>query len=80
MEAKVQKWGNSLAIRIPKPFASEIGLTDNSDVTVYLQNKKIVISPIARKKMNLKQLLLQVTEQNLHSEINTGPGTGNEIW
>ena len=80
MLTKVQKWGNSLAIRIPKPFASEIGLTDNSAVTVSLQNRKIVISPLARKKTHLKQILDQVTEQNLHSEINTGPGTGKEIW
>jgi antitoxin MazE len=80
MVAKVQKWGNSLAIRIPKPFASEIGLTDNSAVTLSLQNQKIVISPIARKKMRLKQILDQITEQNLHDEIDMGIRTGNEIW
>jgi antitoxin MazE len=80
MVAKVQKWGNSLAIRIPKPFASEIGLTDNSAVTLSLQNQKIVISPIARKKMRLKQILDQITEQNLHDEIDMGIWTGNEIW
>jgi len=80
MEAKVQKWGNSLAIRIPKPFADEAGLSDDCKVTLSLKKRKIIISPLSRKKLHLAALLGQITEQNLHSEISTGPETGKEIW
>ena len=80
MDAKVQKWGNSLAIRIPKPFADEAGISDDCKVTLSLKNRKIIISPLSSKKLHLEQLLSQMTEQNLHSEISTGPQAGKEIW
>ncbi|MCJ7743597.1 MAG: AbrB/MazE/SpoVT family DNA-binding domain-containing protein [Dehalococcoidales bacterium] len=80
MRTRVQKWGNSLALRIPKSFATEVGLQRESSVEVSLVNGKLVITPVAKPKLTLKQLLAKVTKENLHHELDTGPATGNETW
>jgi len=79
MKIKVQKWGNSLGLRIPKVIAEEIGLKENAPVELYLKKKKIVISPI-KSEITLKQLLSQITEENLHREVDTGSPKGREIF
>jgi len=80
MRTVVQKWGNSLALRIPKSFAAEVGLQRETSVEVSLANGKLVITPIAKPKLSLKQLLAKVTKENIHHEIDTGPAMGDETW
>jgi antitoxin MazE len=80
MKTRVQKWGNSLALRIPKSFATEVGLQRETSVEVSLANGKLVITPIAKPKPTLKQLLAKVTKGNLHQEVDTGAAAGNETW
>lgn len=80
MQARVQRWGNSLAIRIPKPFALEIGLEQNSLVKVFVSEGKLMLEPVTKSKYTLEQLLAGVTEDNLHHEIEAGPAVGNEAW
>jgi antitoxin MazE len=80
METKVKKWGNSLALRIPKPLALEVGLEDDSPVELSLSEGKLVIAPIVEEELSLDLLLAQVTETNLHSEVDTGPAVGGEVW
>ena len=80
MRTRVQKWGNSLALRIPKPFATEIGLQRNSPVEVSLVNGRLVIVPVIEPALTLEHLLAQVTEGNLHGEVETGPAIGKEVW
>ena len=80
MRAKVQKWGNSLGIRIPKAVAQEVALETDSEVDLSTQDGRIVISPIAQKAVSLRQLLSKVTEANLHGEISTGKVEGREAW
>ena len=80
MKTRVQKWGNSLALRIPKSFAEEVGLQRETSVEVSLADGKLVITPVAKPKMTLKQLLAKVTKDNLHHEIDTGSAAGNETW
>ena len=79
MQARIQKWGNSLAIRIPKPFALEIGLEQNSLVIVSVSEGKLVLEPV-KLSYSLEELLAQVTPDNLHQEIETGPAVGSEAW
>jgi antitoxin MazE len=78
MFTKVQKWGNSLAVRIPSAFAKEIGLCPNTEVELRLENDKLVIIPNKRKQ--LEELLKQITPENVHSEINWGGRSGKEEW
>ena len=80
MKTRVQKWGNSLALRIPKSFATEIGLQRETAIEISLADGKLVITPVAKPKLTLKQLLAKVSKENLHHEINTGHAVGNETW
>jgi antitoxin MazE len=80
MKAKVQKWGNSLGIRIPKALAQEVEVDCDSEVTMTSQDGKIIISPRRQKSFSLRQLLSRVTEANLHDEIATGDPMGKETW
>jgi antitoxin MazE len=80
MKSRVKKWGNSLAFRIPKSFATEVGLQKETDIEISLIDGKLVITPVAKPKPTLKQLLAKVTKDNLHHEVNTGYAVGNEIW
>jgi len=80
MKTRVQKWGNSLALRIPKSFANEVGLQRETSVEVSLADGKLVITPVAKPESTLKQLLAKITKDNLHHEVDTGSAIGNETW
>ena len=80
MKARIQKWGNSLALRIPKSFAVEAHLEQDSLVELALVDGKLIVVPVAEPALTLDQLLAGVTEQNLHCEVDTGQATGNEVW
>lgn len=80
MRTRIQKWGNSLALRIPKSFATEVGLQRETSVEVSLADGKLIITPVAKPKLTLKQLLARVTKENLHREVDSGPAIGNETW
>ena len=80
MKTRVQKWGNSLALRIPKSFATEAGLREDAPVELSLVKGKVVVQPVAPEPPTLKELLRGVTDENLHSEWDTGPAVGREVW
>ena len=80
MLTKVQKWGNSLALRIPKAFALDVQLENESVVEVFLEEGRIVIRPIAAPDWSLDGLLAGITSENIHREVETGDAMGNEAW
>jgi len=80
MRTRVQKWGNSLALRIPKTFATEVGLADDTLVEVTLVDGTLVIAPLPASAVSLESLLAGITDDNLHGETETGAVTGNEAW
>lgn len=80
MKTKVQRWGNSLAVRIPKSFAEEVGLMDGSPVEMRLVDGGLLVEPVSTRPLSLDELLDGVTESNLHSEVDTGPAQGSEAW
>ena len=79
MRSKVQKWGNSLAVRIPKAFVKKTRLTYGSDVDISLSGGKVVIAP-AERVFKLEDLLKGVTGRNVHRETATGKAVGREEW
>ncbi|MBV6497517.1 MAG: AbrB/MazE/SpoVT family DNA-binding domain-containing protein [Acidobacteria bacterium ACB1] len=79
MKVQIQKWGNSLALRIPKSFAIESHISQGSTVEVSLEKGKIVVFPL-ESKVTLDDLLSGVTAENLHGEIDMGRSVGKEIW
>jgi antitoxin MazE len=80
MKTHVQKWGNSLALRIPKSFAEEIGLAENLAVDMSIAEGRLVIQPQSDEPLNLADLLRGVTDENRPGEWDTGPAVGKEIW
>jgi len=80
MEIKVQKWGNSLAIRIPKSFAIETQIANGSVINLSLSEGKLIATPVKMKKYSLNELMQSVSENNLHEEIVTGDSAGREVW
>ena len=80
MKSRIQKWGNSLAVRIPKPVALDAGLDNGAPVEVLLRDRSVVITRAAPQGFTLEQLLEKVTPENVHGEVDTGPAAGKEAW
>lgn len=80
MRARIQKWGNSLAVRIPRAFAAEAGLAEHTPVEVTLDEGRLVITPVAAPGPTLEGLLAGVTRANLHGEVDLGSAAGREAW
>jgi antitoxin MazE len=80
LKTQVQKWGNSLALRIPKAFAADLGLTQDTTVELSLEDGNLVIRPSSIDRYELASLLTRVTEANLHGEQNYGEAVGSEEW
>jgi antitoxin MazE len=80
MKVRVQKWGNSLAVRIPKSFATETRIEQDTEVDLSIVEGKLVISPATVPEVTLEQLLERVTPENCPGEFETGPAVGAEIW
>jgi antitoxin MazE len=80
MKTRIQKWGNSLALRIPKSFAAETGLREDTPIELSLVEGKLIVQPLSNEPLTLDELLRGITDQNLHDEWDTGPAVGKEIW
>lgn len=80
MQVRVQQWGNSLALRIPKPFAQEIHVKKGSTVDLAVDKRRLILVPVSRFKYTLKGLLAGVTKENIHHEVDFGKPAGQEVW
>jgi len=80
VRSKVQRWGNSLAVRIPKAFAEEVGLKDDGPIEMRLFKGGLLLEPSSVWAPSLDEMLEGVTESNLHGEVDTGPARGSEVW
>jgi len=77
--ANVQKWGNSLAIRIPAGIASQLQVIDGSDVELELREGTLLVRPTRRSKLKLAELLLDCKPSQLHGETDFGEDVGREV-
>ena len=80
MRVSVRKWGNSLALRIPKSIATDSRINHGSVVEVSVVRGKLVVAPLPSPRYTLDQLLKGVTKRNRHSETDTGTPVGRESW
>jgi antitoxin MazE len=80
MKTAIQRWGNSLALRIPRAYAAETRISEGSDVELTLKSGTLVVRPIARKRHSLTDLLKQITRTNQHGSVDTGKAVGQETW
>jgi antitoxin MazE len=80
MKARVQKWGNSLALRIPKSLALEAGLSSDAPVELTLVEGKLVVEPATEDIPSLEELIARITPENRHGEVDWGLPVGKEVW
>ena len=80
MRSKVQTWGNSLAVRIPRAFALELGLEHDLPVDVSVHEGVVVVAPLRQPVYSLDQLLAGVSPRNKHTEFDFGGPVGHEAW
>lgn len=80
MLVRIQKWGNSLGLRIPKAFADEAGVRAGTEVDLSLADGCLVARPLTRTRYRLRTLIAGITARNRHGEVDTGEGTGREAW
>ena len=80
MLTKIQRWGNSLGLRIPRSLAIEADVEAGSTVDLAIQDGGLIIRPVRGPRYSLEDLLEGVNAGNLHDEITTGEPVGREAW
>lgn len=80
MRVAVRKWGNSLALRIPKFLASDSRIAQGSLVELTVEKGRLVVTPLTVPEYSLNQLLAKVRPRNLHGEVDSGRAAGRESW
>lgn len=80
IQTTVQKWGNSLALRLAKSITSQLGINEHSKVEIILENNQLIIRPVTEQPVDIDALIAAITPENLHAEISTGEAVGREIW
>lgn len=78
-QAQMVRWGNSLAVRIPKNVADESRLAEGGKLFVQVESPGIIVIK-AVERPTLDQLLEKITPENVHKEIDWGKPVGNEAW
>jgi antitoxin MazE len=80
MRVRVSRWGNSLALRIPKSVAAEVNLAEDSHVDLRVIDGQLVAIPEPEPAYTLESLLAGITDANLHADVDWGPPVGKEVW
>ncbi len=78
MLAKIQKWGNSNAIRIPKAIIEEANIGENTEVEIKVVSTNIVIIPL-KKHITLKERIVNYSGNYVCEEWDTGKKNGKEV-
>jgi len=79
MKARIQKWGNSLAVRIPKAVCQQIKLEENSVVELSVENESIVLTPVT-EHLTLEEMVAMITPKNQHEQLLDDAPQGRETW
>lgn len=89
MNAIVQKWGNSHAVRIPKAILADLGIYENDQLEITTENESIVLKKKEKKVHRTVQERLEafygkniddIHDELTVEEISTGTPLGEEVW
>jgi antitoxin MazE len=75
----IQKWGNSLAIRIPRTLAGQLEVKEGASVELSVREGELIVRPVSSKKLSLGKLLRDCKPSQLHGETDFGPDVGREV-
>jgi antitoxin MazE len=79
MVTRVQRWGNSLALRIPQSFARQARVVEGTTVDIAIEDDRLVVKPV-QHQYRLRDLLKRINRRNRHTEVRTDPAVGREAW
>jgi len=79
MKTKIRKWGNSLAVRLPKPLADQLKINSGSPVEITVEGETLTIKPMV-SRYRLNDLVSQIKPENRHEEVDWGKPEGEETW
>ncbi|MCB9818744.1 AbrB/MazE/SpoVT family DNA-binding domain-containing protein [Candidatus Nomurabacteria bacterium] len=79
MKTKIQKWGNSLGVRLPKSITEQKALRAGLGVSIVIKDNQIVIEP-REEELSLESMLSTVSADNIHKETDWSKAQGNEVW
>ena len=78
------RWGDSLAVRIPKAVADALNVSDGRRAEIRVENGALVLRPLLKPtrkpRYTLDELLSGMTKENVPQEVDWGPPRGNEAW
>jgi antitoxin MazE len=80
MRTKVQKWGNSLGVRIPKSLAADAHVAAGVSVEMTVEDGRLILEPVEKQACKLSDLLRRITPENQHGSLDFGPPRGKEVW
>lgn len=80
MKLQLAKWGNSLALRLPRNILDAAKLTEGDILELQVREDGTLVIKPAIPKYQLDELLSGMTEDNRHPETDWGPPRGNEVW
>jgi len=80
MQTKIQKWGNSLGLRIPRSLAAEARVEEGATVDLSVEDGRLLVRPLQVRKYALRALLRKVSWRKMHGEGSTGKAVGREAW
>jgi antitoxin MazE len=79
VRAQIVKWGNSQAVRIPKPILQQAQISEGDEVEIRVEGGHIALAPL-KTKLTLESLVAGITPENRHGEIDWGKPIGREVW
>ena len=79
MQVKAQRWGNSLAVRIPKVVADQVGIREQDEMEIEVTKGIIQLRP-RTPEPGLNALLAGISAEDLHDETDCGQSEGREAW
>jgi antitoxin MazE len=83
MKTQFLRWGNSLALRVPRAFVKELGASEGKRAEMTIEDGALVIKvakPRKRRRYRLEDLIAGITKENYHREVDWGGPVGNEVW
>lgn len=79
-EVQVAKWGNSLAVRIPRTILREAGMEEGDYLSLDVAGDGSIVLRSTKPKYSLDELVMGITPGNCHRETDWGPPVGKEVW
>lgn len=80
MQTELSRWGNSLAVRIPKETLKQANMREGDSLALTMAKPGEITLRVHRKKRTLQEMVDAITPENIHGETDWGGPRGKEVW